>query len=949
LKFFFWKVLSMAPHRPVLEPITQRLRDSQLTMRIALPPRQQDIESLATFVQKVHWLQEVGQADRDVLQEISKKKQALPNEGESFLDFELIQKLGEGGFGRVFLAQQTSLAKRLVAIKISTGMYDETQTLAQLQHTNIVPIYSMHERGELQGVVMPYFGATTLADIYHSVRSRDTMPESGDYFVQTLASRQKSVEANPTMAALTTQRVKPQDTSLSPTGYDLNLRETVTDVAALIAAVPEEKASEPKPSQVQIFKRLSYVDSILWLTERIALALAHAHEKGIIHRDLKPANILLADDGQPMVLDFNLAADTKKNAALTRGGTLPYMSPEQLEQFHGKDRSIDGRSDIYSLGLILFQLLSGRELFPNYGGSMKQALPRMLADRTQPEVNLRTNNPSVTPAMLAIVAKCLAPDREDRYADAAELAAELKRQRTNQRLQNTVEPSRKESFRKWRKRHPKLVSPTAIGAVAAGLIMLATTGVVYLRYHAYSASLVAMRELGQTQIYNFDRQSELAKQYLASHNEEPEWIRTGLKHGLGALKTLGALNNPDWLQADAYSHLLDNEKKELQAKVDETTFFVSLAQTNYPHYTDGLDVNFPMLDVTKLPPSKQAFVKAAQLQAEGKYAESLKVLEPETTRNPQAADAWFLTGRAYEMLSKYGEAWQAFNTCIALKPDFAPAYSRRSEASNSNGNRTNLTDLREAVRLLPDSVHLQMQLAKREMNWGEKQKAWKTINAVCAKPDAPVLAFWIRSAIATRLGKAEEAAADAKQAMQMEHSTLEDYCARGFARMTKEPKLALQDFQTAEEINPRHIIPLQNQAEVYAELLKDPKAAIACLDRLLKVHTDYLPGLCARAIYLARAGDKEAALAAIPRILQVSDMPFSQYRVACVHALLAKEDPKHASLALKHLAIALEKGYGFDYVPIDDDLNGLKGDPAFELIQKFTRQLTELKQTKKTD
>jgi hypothetical protein len=78
-------------------------------------------------------------------------------------------------------------------------------------------------------------------------------------------------------------------------------------------------------------------------------------------------------------------------------------------------------------------------------------------------------------------------------------------------------------------------------------------------------------------------------------------------------------------------------------------------------------------------------------------------------------------------------------------------------------------------------------------------------------------------------------------------------------------------------------------------------------------------------------------------------MPFSQYRVACVHALLAKEDPKHASLALKHLAIALEKGYGFDYVPIDDDLNGLKGDPAFELIQKFTRQLTELKQTKKTD
>src|SRR4029077_10613838 len=100
-------------------------------------------------------------------------------------------------------------------------------------------------------------------------------------------------------------------------------------------------SAEPKYPSTAILeklKTLSHVEAVLWMAARLADGLAHAHERGILHRDLKPANILLTDEGQPMLLDFNLSADTKTQAsaaAASMGGTLPYMSPEHLEAFQG--------------------------------------------------------------------------------------------------------------------------------------------------------------------------------------------------------------------------------------------------------------------------------------------------------------------------------------------------------------------------------------------------------------------------------------------------------------------------------------------------------------------------------------------------------------------------------------------------------------------------------------
>src|ERR1019366_2429266 len=104
---------------------------------------------------------------------------ALPEVGTKFLNFQLIAELGRGSFGRVYLARQGDLANRLVALKITVDLLGEEQKLAQLQHTNVVPIYSVHQAGPFQAVCMPYFGATTLAEIMRGLRIHAKLPDSG--------------------------------------------------------------------------------------------------------------------------------------------------------------------------------------------------------------------------------------------------------------------------------------------------------------------------------------------------------------------------------------------------------------------------------------------------------------------------------------------------------------------------------------------------------------------------------------------------------------------------------------------------------------------------------------------------------------------------------------------------------------------------------------------------
>src|SRR5262249_60877564 len=102
----------------------------------------------------------------------------MPEAGTELMGFRLLTELGKGAFGRVLLAQQGDLANRHVVLKVSPNIDGEARVLARLQHTNIVPIYSVHRAGALQAVCMPYFGATTLADVIKEIRGPAALPQS---------------------------------------------------------------------------------------------------------------------------------------------------------------------------------------------------------------------------------------------------------------------------------------------------------------------------------------------------------------------------------------------------------------------------------------------------------------------------------------------------------------------------------------------------------------------------------------------------------------------------------------------------------------------------------------------------------------------------------------------------------------------------------------------------
>ena len=187
-----------------------------------------------------------------------------------------------------------------------------------------------------------------------------------------------------------------------------------------------ELVSGPPLTDYARAQQLSIADRV-GLTIKLAAAVQHAHDRGVIHRDLKPANVLVADGGQPKVLDFGIAratgADVHRITQLTAHGqlmgTLAYMSPEQLR---GRSADVDSRSDVYALGVLLYRMLAERLPFDFADVPWPEAIQRV-AD-TQPKP-LGAVNPLLAGPLEHIVSRAMWRDADGRYQTAAEFSADL--------------------------------------------------------------------------------------------------------------------------------------------------------------------------------------------------------------------------------------------------------------------------------------------------------------------------------------------------------------------------------------------------------------------------------------------------------------------------------------------------------------------------------------------
>ncbi|NLP09205.1 protein kinase [bacterium] len=314
--------------------------------------------------------------------------------GQIVSHYRIVEKLGEGGMGVVYKAEDTKL-KRIVALKFlmptltadpaaKERFIQEAQAASALEHPNICNSHEINETedGRLY-IVMAYYEGQTLKE--------------------TVGSRQLAI-------------------------------------------------SKEQPA---VSSRQLAIDKAIEIALQIAEGLREAHEKGIVHRDIKPANIMITDRGQVKILDFGLAKLAGQVRLTKTGstvGTAAYMSPEQI-----RGQEMDGRADIFSLGVVLYELLTGRLPF---AGEYEAAMSYAILNETPTSV--RSLRPEVPPALEKIVERCLHKERDKRCQRSAELIDDLRKVQPELSAMNKIPVK---SAKRWRRAGATMLALLLLGVV----------------------------------------------------------------------------------------------------------------------------------------------------------------------------------------------------------------------------------------------------------------------------------------------------------------------------------------------------------------------------------------------------------------------------------------------------------------------------------------------------
>jgi serine/threonine protein kinase/Flp pilus assembly protein TadD len=638
---------------------------------------------------------------------------AFPGVGESLGDFRIVAELGRGSHGRVFLASQPALADRPVVLKVTPSRAREHLSLARLQHTHIIPLHAVYEfpARNLRALCMPFLGGATLASVLGLMGDQPMARRTGQSLLDALDAAQNGVPV----------RVPGRG------GY----------LRALAGA--------------------SYVEAVCWLGACLADGLQYAHERGLVHLDLKPSNVLLAADAQPLLLDFHLALrplPAGLAAPEWLGGTPRYMSPEQASACEAARRgrpipeAVDGRSDLYSLGQLLYVALAERE---------------ETADSPLPA--LHRCNPQVSAGLSDIIHKCLATRPEGRYPDAAALAKDLRRHLAHLPLEGVPNRDPRERWRKWRRRRPNapLWTGLLLALAAAGAVLAAgavdryreaqgslTEGQDQMQRGAYSEALHTLAR-GKSRaegipgaaplVQALDEQARLARRAQAVVDLHA--VAEGLRFLAGAdirttgdLRALEAQCRTAWearnLVVDREAASLGDTDEHVRADLlDLALFWTDLIRglARKDGREDGrAEVEAVLAEAEKLLGPSAALTRERQLLAGGvpstpaagglaswervALAQSLlrsgdleraaEQLERAAELRPQDFWANFSRGVCAYRREKYDAAVHCFGVAVALAPASPECYYNRALAYEACGDNAHaLRDYDRALALAP--------------------------------------------------------------------------------------------------------------------------------------------------------------------------------------------------------------------------------------------------------
>ncbi len=414
--------------------------------------------------------------------------------------YKILGVLGQGGMGIVYRAVQTTL-NRDVALKVLPMMIGssspdavarfrrEATAAARLHHTHIVPIYDFGESEDAYYYAMELITGQPLSSMASYLAEQDATMATSVRFVEIVRS------------ALSTPSVRLAiDSGEEPTNFQ-----------------PPEGIVTALDGRGRVY----YRQIASWIAD-VADALHYAHGQGIIHRDIKPANLILSIDGRIMVADFGLAKSSEDRSITMTGsvmGTLRYMSPEQAM---ARRVDVDHRTDIYSLGATLYELLTLRPIFG--GTDERQLLSSVISEDPLPP---RRISMGIPPELATICLKALEKSANDRYQNARVFSEDLHRFINDQPIVAKA-PSIPQRIFKYVRRHKAPVL-----AVTATVLMLVSASLLVRKiYRDRRAEVVRWIKLG-TDLTEKHKWAEAETNYAKAVEREPrnaealfQWART---------------------------------------------------------------------------------------------------------------------------------------------------------------------------------------------------------------------------------------------------------------------------------------------------------------------------------------------------------------------------------------------------------------------------------------
>jgi serine/threonine protein kinase/WD40 repeat protein len=423
-------------------------------------------------------MEEFGSVATPASEPLARRATADGKAPEQLGEYRILREVARGGMGIVYEAVQESLGRH-VALKVLPYQNQmnathlerfrrEARAAARLHHTNIVPVFGVGEQDGIHYYAMQFIQGQGLDQVLEELKGLRQRKNGCHGVAATPATRaeNRNVSAAVVAEALRTGCFSRNAAAGPPEGEAAAARPSSSLVVAPAAADSSTAVHLPgqaDPSTLSESGR-GYWQSVARIGVQVAEALQYAHGQGILHRDIKPSNLLLDTHGTVWVTDFGLAKVADGDNLTQTGdivGTLRYMAPER---FNGQ---ADPRSDLYGLGVTLYELLTLRPAFAE--ADRNRLLGRVVHEEPP---RPRRLNPEVPRDLETIVLKAIAKEPKQRYASAAELAEDLRRFLADRPVK-ARRASPVERLWRWARRNPALA--TALGVVA---ILLLTVAVV---------------------------------------------------------------------------------------------------------------------------------------------------------------------------------------------------------------------------------------------------------------------------------------------------------------------------------------------------------------------------------------------------------------------------------------------------------------------------------------